>query len=267
MFAQAFVDLATCFLIALLAARLAPERARPRAALAGLWLAALCPFMANYSAVVLTETLATFFTALAILVLFETPVGAADVRGGASPFPGSILSPWFLAGIVAGFGTLVRPETPLVLLAAGLVLLGKWWQAARLAKTPARGAADGRRAFSSARAMGRAQLRARSMKCDSWRLARQLWPAKILPRAWTRGRGHGCGDSATFILSPWKLEDEQISVDDLPPSAFDSPEERARVARLLAKYNDTLDVDPALDNQFGEVARERTARHPLAHVC
>ncbi|MGA8368286.1 MAG: hypothetical protein WB716_13305, partial [Candidatus Acidiferrales bacterium] len=63
-------------------------------------------------------------------------------------------------------------------------------------------------------------------------------------------------------LVPWKLEDEQISVDDLPPSAFDSPAERARVARLLDQYNDTLIVDPALDNSFREIARERTARQP-----
>src|SRR5271163_1702377 len=57
MLGQVVVDLATCFLIALIAARLAPEAARRRVTLAGLWLAALCPFTANYTAVVLTETL------------------------------------------------------------------------------------------------------------------------------------------------------------------------------------------------------------------
>ncbi len=57
MFAQAVLDLATCFVIALIAARLAPEASRRRVAIAALWLAALCPFTANYSAVVLTEVL------------------------------------------------------------------------------------------------------------------------------------------------------------------------------------------------------------------
>ena len=71
MLTQAMVDLATCFVVALIAARLAPESSRRRVALAGLWLAALCPFTANYTAVVLTETLVTFLTALAILVLIE----------------------------------------------------------------------------------------------------------------------------------------------------------------------------------------------------
>ena len=60
MVAQALVDLATCFLVALLAARMARPESRRRVALAGLWLAALCPFTANYTSVVLTETLVIF---------------------------------------------------------------------------------------------------------------------------------------------------------------------------------------------------------------
>src|ERR1700683_755127 len=77
MFVQAFLDLATCFVIALIAARLAPEIFRRRIALAGLWLAALCPFTANYTAVLLTETLVIFLTALPLLLLH-----AAATRAG-----------------------------------------------------------------------------------------------------------------------------------------------------------------------------------------
>ncbi|MGC1636443.1 MAG: hypothetical protein WA744_13395 [Candidatus Acidiferrales bacterium] len=47
MLAQVVVDLATCFVVALIAARLAPVPSRRRVAIAGLWLAALCPFTAN----------------------------------------------------------------------------------------------------------------------------------------------------------------------------------------------------------------------------
>src|SRR5580700_6138707 len=72
---QAVVDVACCFLIALIAARLLPAGSRRRVAIAGLWLAALCPFTANYSAAELTETLELFLTALAILVLLETDLG------------------------------------------------------------------------------------------------------------------------------------------------------------------------------------------------
>ena len=65
MLAQAAVDLATCLAIGALAAllvTLCDPRAKPkRAFTAGLWLAVLCPFTANYVAVPLTETWAIFF--------------------------------------------------------------------------------------------------------------------------------------------------------------------------------------------------------------
>ena len=100
-------------------------------ALAGLWLAALCPFTANYTAVVLTETLVIFLTALAMLVLLQTEAGgAAELGADGSGVAAFLTNPWLLAGIVVGFGTLVRPETPLLLFAAGLVLLAKWWRPA-----------------------------------------------------------------------------------------------------------------------------------------
>jgi hypothetical protein len=61
--AQAFVDLATCILAACIAARLAAGASEPirrRITIAALWLAVLCPFTANYTAVPRTEVLTTF---------------------------------------------------------------------------------------------------------------------------------------------------------------------------------------------------------------
>jgi len=52
-------------LVDLGAARLAPVSRRAMVGTAALWMAALCPFTADYTAVVLTETLAIFFTTLA----------------------------------------------------------------------------------------------------------------------------------------------------------------------------------------------------------
>src|SRR5580700_5006370 len=57
---QVLFDLGTCFLVADLARRMFSERAAEAAFL----LAALCPFLANYAAAALTETLEIFFTAL-----------------------------------------------------------------------------------------------------------------------------------------------------------------------------------------------------------
>src|SRR5712664_3194436 len=73
MLAQIGVDLLSCLIIARLAALLAcsSEDSAPnkRVYSVALWLAALCPFTANYTAVPLTEVFATFLTTLACCAL------------------------------------------------------------------------------------------------------------------------------------------------------------------------------------------------------
>jgi hypothetical protein len=64
-------------------------------------------------------------------------------------------------------------------------------------------------------------------------------------------------------LASWKLDDEAIRVEDLPSYAFDTNEERDRVASILEPYNNDLTLTADEDEAFGRVARERTARHPL----
>ena len=70
---QMFVDIGTCFVIADLARRLISLRAARVAFL----LAALCPFLANYAANALTETLEVFFTALAL----DLAIAGLETRG------------------------------------------------------------------------------------------------------------------------------------------------------------------------------------------
>ena len=124
-----------------------------------MWLAALCPFTANYTAVVLTETLVIFLTALATLVLMQTEAGgAAEVGAEGRGVAAFLTNPWLLAGLVVGFGTLVRPETPLLLFAAGLVLRGEMVAPGGLDEADPRGIADGAGTAVAAGAVGRAQL-------------------------------------------------------------------------------------------------------------
>jgi hypothetical protein len=262
MFAQAAVDLATCFLIALIATRLAPEASRRRVALAGLWLAALCPFTANYTAVVLTETLVTFLTALGILVLLATDLGGPRPSAGEPVVAQRGFSPWFLGGLVAGFGTLVRPETPLLLLAAGLVLVARW-----------RRPADWRKLLRAGLLMGAGLLLPLlPWAARNWRTLHEVQflapryselPGERAPvgfNAWTNTWLWRLRD---VYAVTWKLDDEKISTDDIPASAFDSPQERARVAQSLGAYNKSVTLSRDQDRAFGEIARERTARHPL----
>jgi len=260
--AQAALDLAAGFVVALIAARLAPETSRRRVALAALWLAALCPFTANYTAIVLTETPTIFLTALAILVLLETDLGAPRTASGASP----LANRWLLGGIVAGLGTLMRPETPLLLIAAGLVLAAKWWRPSDWVKLARAGALMG---------IGLA-LPLVPWAARNWRVLHEVQflapryselPGEYTPtgfNAWTDTWLWRFGD---VYLTQWKVNVEEIPIDSLPASAFDSPAERARVADILDQYNDELVMGPELDSQLREMARERTARHPLrSHV-
>src|SRR2546425_12798257 len=134
MLAQVAVDLLTCLLIAGLAFLIASGtygRRRTVACLA-LWLAATCPFIANYAAVPLTEVIAAFFTAVALLLLAalirllcETDfVAGGDTRLIRGVF--ALLG--FGAAFFTGVGALFRPETPLLLIAAWGVLAWVLWR-------------------------------------------------------------------------------------------------------------------------------------------
>lgn len=262
MLAQAVVDLGACFLIALIAARLAPPSARRRVAIAGLWLAALCPFIANYSAVVLTETLVTFLTTLALLVLLQTDLARpSDQPPAIGASQSYALSPWFLGGILVGIGTLVRPETPLLALAAGLVAVAKWWRPVNWPKLARAGAL-----MSLGLLIPLVPWAARN-----WRTLHEVrflapryaeLPGEFTPLGFNAWTNTWLWRFADVYLTQWKLDDEEISPDDIPASAFDSPQQRDRVADLLAQYNDTLTMEPAIDEGFAEIAHERTATHP-----
>src|ERR1035438_6385689 len=108
MVVQAGIDVLTCLGIASLAAKI-----NSRAATIALWMAMLCPFTANYTATPLTETLAIALTTACLLIMC-VPLDAATLIDRRAR--------WFIAGIVAGLATLVRPESPLVLAAGGLAL-------------------------------------------------------------------------------------------------------------------------------------------------
>jgi hypothetical protein len=257
MLVQAVLDVAGCFVIALIAARLAPPSMRRRVALAGLWLAAVCPFTANYSAAILTEVLVTFLTGMAILVLFESEVAAADVAG--APLLANRL---LLAGILIGFGTLVRPETPLLIIAAGLVLVGKWWRPRDWLKLVRAGVL-----LEVGLLIPLLPWAARN-----WTSLHEVQflapryselPGEYTPLGFISWTNTWLWRVRDVYLVSWKANAEEIPLENLPASAFDSPEERERIAGVLEQYNDSVTLTPELDQTFREVARERARRHPL----
>src|SRR5579864_1260656 len=108
---QLLVDLGTCFLIADMARRLFSARAAQAAFL----LAGLCPFLANYAAAALTETLEIFFTTLAFaFALRGLGVGGAAWRS---------LMPWIGCGLAIGGAILLRPDGGILLASMGCYLM------------------------------------------------------------------------------------------------------------------------------------------------
>jgi hypothetical protein len=264
MLAQAFVDLATCVLAAGIAVRLAgnaPDAIRSRVAAAALWLTVLCPFTANYTAVPLTEVLATFFTTLALLI-FLAPAGMLIDRIASNRDLLRAVKTWLAGGLVVGLGTLIRPETPLLLAA---VLIALWlryrrpanWKKLTLATLSMIAGLLVPLAPWAARnavSLGRVQFLAP-------RYAETY--GDVLPTgfyAWTKTWMFRFRDAYLFT---WKLPSQPIEVNNLPSSAVDSPEEFSRVASLLDRYNRTHGMTRSLDLEFAELARERTRRHPM----
>ena len=87
------------------------------------------------------------------------------------------------------------------------------------------------------------------MKCSSSRRATRELPGEFTPQgfnAWTNTWLWKYGD---VYLTQWKLDSEEIHPEDIPASAFDSPEQKERVTDLLEQYNETHDD--------GAVARRR----------
>jgi 4-amino-4-deoxy-L-arabinose transferase-like glycosyltransferase len=259
MLAHIVVDMATCFVATLIAVRLAGRDSRRRVGLAAFVMAALCPFTANYTAVVLTETLVTLLTALTLIVLLETDAGAANLEG--QP-PETANKPWFFAGVLAGFGALVRPETPLVLGAAGIVLVAKWWRPADWTKLVRAGLLM---------AVG-LLLPLIPWAARNWYTLHEVQflaprysqlPGEVVPRGFTAWTDTWLWRMRDVYLVTWNLNSVEISMDDIPATAFDSDQERDRIEALLDEHNDTLTETDQMDAKFGQIARERTARHPL----
>ena len=274
MTAQVVVDSLTCVVAACLATTLlvlaSGKVPRWRVFLVALWLTALCPFAANYVAVPLTETVATFFTTLTILFLcllllrFRGPIFLMEDH------PVNLLfkEEWFaaLTGISAGFGTLFRPETPLLLMTACVVLawyflrggqwFARWRQITRINALMAVGCLLPLTPWVVRNAITLREAQLLAPKNSN--LPGELVPFGFM--AWEKTWLFRVRD---VYLVAWKLNDQPINLDDIPARAFDTPEEKERVAALLEPYNDEVTLTPEEDAGFAQLARERSARHPL----
>jgi hypothetical protein len=267
MLGQVFLDVAACLVIAEIAARCSGRgETTSRPFMIALWLAALCPFTANYSAAPLTETFAIFTTALVFIFLIpmvnpEYPMGDL-LKWGRFPRRAEYMKNAALAGVCTGFGTLFRPETPLILISSLPVVC---WVAFR------------RNQLSKGLRASMLSVAACLFVLLPWTIRNAVtlhefqtltprystMPGELVPTGFMSWERTWLYRFREVFLVSWKLNDDTIQIDDIPARAFDTPEERQHVAAILERYNNDSNLSAQEDQQFAEIAQARTARHPL----
>jgi 4-amino-4-deoxy-L-arabinose transferase-like glycosyltransferase len=253
---QMLVDLGTCFLIADLARRLVS----PRAARVAFLLGALCPFLANYVANALTETLEIFFTVLALdlaMIGFET-------------LQDSSLRPWVECGLAVGAAILLRPDGALLLFAIEAYLLVLLW---RNKKT--RTGASALHVLKPGLILAVVSLATLvPWTLRNLRTFHEFQPLApryanqenaFVPLGFNRWMRTWIADYTSTEDIYWAVPGNTVPVDKLPSRAFDSPEQQEQTMQLLQDYNDAQIVTPELDARFATLAAERIHRSWLRY--
>ena len=245
LYLQVVIDLAACLLIADFVRRLCGSRA----AMAALWLAALCPFTANYVAMPLTETPSIFCVALglcAFAAVLERPQWS-----------------WMLALAFAwSYAALLRPDGALLafvffpaLLFYGRSSLG-YKQSLRIALFCA---------LLSVLPFSIWTLR-------NWHTFHVFQP--LAPRSATDpGEPKALGfqrwtktwiaDFASTYEIYWNVPGDDIDIHALPARALD--EDSHETASLIAQYNIADVLTPQIDAGFAALAAKRIRAHPLGY--
>jgi hypothetical protein len=63
----------------------------------------------------------------------------------------------------------------------------------------------------------------------------------------------------------WAIGEDELSMDNVPPRAYDSEAQRAETADLFAAYNIHHDIDAPLDARFAALAAQRIHDQPLRY--
>jgi 4-amino-4-deoxy-L-arabinose transferase-like glycosyltransferase len=269
MLAQCLLDLGTCLIIADLARRLISAHA----ARIAFGLAALCPFLANYAATVLTETLEIFFTALALDFtaaaldhMFAGDQTSAPVVGDRKFF-----ALWALAGAAIAGCILLRPDGGLVLATVMFYLGILSWKSVA-SKNP--GAGHWVTSFAVAAIIlalvANAPLAPWTIR--NFRTFHHFQPLapryandtdELVLRGFNRWVKTWMADYASVEEIYWNVPGEKIDPQKLPARAIENEVERNTTLALIADYNETQDIIPDLDARFGALAAERIRNHPL----
>ncbi|HTW81288.1 MAG TPA: glycosyltransferase family 39 protein [Terracidiphilus sp.] len=250
---QIALDLVSCLLLADFARRIAHPQLKAGAAIATLWLAALCPFTASYAAMPLTEAPTIFCLALALWAMArfrEKPgwqmalVFTLAVTGAALLRPdGALVAVAFAPALVMGLRPgLIQPRR-LMRMAAVCALI--------------------------------AMLPFAVWTVRNWETFHVFQP--LAPRlaiepdespnlGWEDWVKSWCLDYVSTYQIYWNVPGSELDLNQLPSRSFDTPAQRTETAAIVNDYNSNgYDLTPEIDARFGALARERIAAHPLRY--
>jgi len=256
---QAVLDSATCWLIAWLAIAWAPSAwgapKRRLLMLIALGAAASCPFSAIYVTTILTEVPTTFLVTACALT------GSLAMKSTAA---GKIWLWWLLAGLTGGLATLLRPDSGLLVAGVGftLVIIEAYRVARR--RIAASDASDAlgvapRQVLTRTLAYGAILSLGFIVAIGPWAIrnarvfhvfqpiapAQANMPDEFVPRGYIRWLKTWVEDVKYTETLEWGIDEQPFHIDDVPNYAFDSEQERERVAALFDRYNNPDSKNPA----------------------
>ena len=270
---QVLFDLGTCFLLADIARRIFSKRAAKAAFL----LAALCPFLANYAAAALTETLEIFFMTLA-LDLAVCGLAGLGYKIGPRTDSGSARASaiWLGCGFSISACILLRPDGGIVFAA-----IGAYWFLLFIRGVVVRSSSESATSFRMLPMLrvGIVLSLGAFAPLIPWTLRNLHTMHRFQPLA-----PRYANDSDELVMTGfnrwtktwiaeytsvqdiyWNVPGGAIEVSTLPRRAFDSPQQRQETEQLFADYNQNHDVTPELDARFATLAAARIRAAPLRY--
>ena len=249
LYLQVLVDLASCLLIAGFVHRVCGRRT----ALCALWLAALCPFTANYVAMPLAETLSIFCVSLGLF---------AFARVMERPDWGRIVTLAFAWSYCA----LLRPEGALLAVAfcPALIFYGR--------ASPGLGRSF-RIAFFCASISLLPFVAWTFRNWHTFHVFQPLAPRSATdpgernPQGFDRWTRTWVADFASTYEVYWNVPGGDIDIHSLPERALDSPVEARSTGELITQYNAGDLLTPRIDAGFAALAAQRIRAHPLRYYA
>jgi 4-amino-4-deoxy-L-arabinose transferase-like glycosyltransferase len=262
--AQILFSLANCLIVADLARRTISKRA----AMITFALAALCPFLANYTAVELTETLEIFFTALALDCAAAALDHMHEANAGMGILDRSCAKLWAATGAAIAGCILLRPDGGILLGAVVLYLAVAVWRL-RVSK----------KKLTTVLVAGIIVTIFALAPLVPWTIRnfhtlhhfQPLAPRyatesdELVPRGFNRWVKTWIVDYVSVEEIYWNVPDQKIDPGKLPSRAFSNAVERDRTLALIAEYNESQDLTPELDARFGQLAADRIRSHPVRY--